>query len=89
MRNRLLLREDTRLHIVYSLKYSLYVTKRRARHFVIEVCDGKWTKTVLLGKSLDAAYRLYLLLVENEVDPCHVDDIIEDMEERYLTINST
>ncbi len=80
MENRLLLREDTRQHIAYSLKYGFYVTKRRTRCFLIEVCDGERTKVVTLGGNLDEAYRLYLLLVENEVAPCHVDDIIEDRE---------
>ena len=67
------------MSVISSFRYSFYVTKGRARRFLIEVCDGERTKTVMIGEGLHEALRFYSLLVENEVAPCHVDDVMEDM----------
>ena len=79
MARKVLLQADARWLALYSIHYSFYVSSGRRRCFFARIWDEEESRTVALGEQLDAAYHRYLLLVENEVSPCHVLDIVEDL----------
>ena len=80
MARKVLLQADARWLALCSIHYSFYVTGGRRPRFFARIKDEEEKKTVTLGERLDTAYRTYMLLVENEVAPCHVFDIMEDLD---------
>lgn len=59
----------------YDICYRLF---ERGSHFVIEVSLGADRTRSDVGNSFSRAAYLYELLVQGEVTPCTVQDVLED-----------
>lgn len=60
----------------YDVCYRLF---ERSSHFVIEITLDADCRRSDVGKSFSHAAHLYELLVEGEVTPCTMRDVLEDL----------
>ena len=60
----------------YDISYRLF---ERGSHFFVEVSLGTDRTRSDVGSSFSRAAHLYELLVQGEVTPCTVQDILEDL----------
>ena len=66
-------------HLAFAGSDARYRLFECRSHYLIEISFGKECSRSDVGKSFSRAAYLYDLLIEGEVTPCTMSDILEDL----------